>query len=174
MWTALKREIVSRTLGNVRYARKLGVSVGRDCRIYINYFGTEPFLISIGDRVTITSGVKILTHDGSTWLMRDEHGRRQLFRRVEIGSDVFIGINSIILPGVEIGDNVIVAAGSMVVKSVPSGSIVGGNPARIIGSYDEYCERVLTEYRCQSEWDKQQSYLQNVLRFLDEKMKSPL
>lgn len=148
--------------------------VGDGCRLYINYFGKEPFLVSIGNRVTITSGVRILTHDGSTWLMRDEHGRRQLFRRVTIGDDVFIGVNSIILPGVEIGNKVVIAAGSVVAKSVPSGVIVGGNPARIIGDFESYKTRVLEKYRRQDEWLHDESYKSNVLRFLDTSMKGEL
>ena len=148
--------------------------VGDGCRLYINYFGKEPFLVSIGNRVTITSGVRILTHDGSTWLMRDEHGRRQLFRRVTIGDDVFIGVNSIILPGVEIGNKVVIAAGSVVAKSVPSGVIVGGNPAKIIGDFESYKTRVLEKYRRQDEWLDDESYKSNVLRFLDTSMKGEL
>jgi acetyltransferase-like isoleucine patch superfamily enzyme len=49
-----------------------------------------------------------------------------------IGSDVWIGCNSIILPGIEIGNGAIIAAGSIVTKSVPPYAIVGGNPAKII------------------------------------------
>lgn len=174
MWSQVKRKILVSLLGKVRYARHLGVRVGDGCRLYINYFGKEPFLVSIGNRVTITSGVRILTHDGSTWLMRDEHGRRQLFRRVTIGDDVFIGVNSIILPGVEIGNKVVIAAGSVVAKSVPSGVIVGGNPAKIIGDFESYKTRVLEKYRRQDEWLDDESYKSNVLRFLDTSMKGEL
>lgn len=174
MWKLIKRKLLVRLLGRVRYARRIGVQVGEGCRLYINYFGTEPFLVSIGNRVTITSGVKILTHDGSTWLMRDDHGRRQLFRRVIIGNDVFIGVNSIILPGISIGNNVIVAAGSVVTKSIPDDSIVGGNPAKVIGNFSEYRTRVLTGYRRQDEWSSDESYQKNVMRFLDESMKKHL
>ena len=47
------------------------------------------------------------------------------------------------MPGVTIGDNVLIAAGSVVTKSVPSNVVVGGNPARIISSIDEYLEHNL-------------------------------
>ncbi|WP_245838616.1 acyltransferase [Rubrivirga marina] len=95
-------------------------------------------MTSIGDRVTITSGVKFITHDGSAWLVRDERGRRYVYNSIKIGNDVFVGVNTIILPGVEIGDRVIVAAGSVVTKSIPDGCIVAGVPARRIGEYAEY------------------------------------
>lgn len=132
--------------GPVGYARYLGVEVGEGCRIYIKRFTSEPFLISIGNRVTITSGVRLLTHNGSTWLIRDEKGRRYDFKPVKIGDDVFIGTNSIVMPGVKIGNRVIVAAGSVVTKSVPDNCIVGGNPARIIGHFDTYEAKVLENF----------------------------
>jgi acetyltransferase-like isoleucine patch superfamily enzyme len=52
---------------------------------------------------------------------------------VTIGDFVWCGLNVTILPGVNIGDRVIVGAGSVVTKSIPAGSIVAGNPAKIIG-----------------------------------------
>jgi len=154
-----------------KYARYVGVEVGENCRILTTTFGSEPWLIKIGNKVTITSGVRIVTHDGSTWLFEDEKGRRELFRRVEIGDNVFIGFNAIILPGVKIGDNVVVAAGSVITKSVPSGSIVGGNPARIIGDYDAYKEKVLTTYVSRDEMDFSESYRARVLKAVTDDFK---
>lgn len=123
--------------GGVSYARRLGVKVGESCRIYIQSWGSEPFLISIGDRVTITSGVKLLTHDGSTWLVRDQNGRRyQRYAPITIGSDVFIGVNTIVMPGVTIGSRVVIGAGSVVTKNIPDNSVAVGNPARVITSFD--------------------------------------
>lgn len=117
--------------GGVALARRKGVHVGENCRIYIKNFGREPFFISMGDYVTITSGVNIITHDGSTSLVRDKDGRRyQKFGPVTIGSNVFIGVNSIILPGVTIGSNVVIGAGSVVTRDIPDNSIVAGNPAK--------------------------------------------
>jgi acetyltransferase-like isoleucine patch superfamily enzyme len=127
-------------------ARFLGVKVGKGCRIITRGFGTEPWLISIGDRVTIATDVLIMTHDGATWLVRDGKGRRYKYNRVEIGNDVFIGAQSVIMPGVRIGDRSVVGAGSVVTKSVPSGAIVAGVPARIIGRFDDYERRALAEF----------------------------
>ena len=114
------------------YARSLGVAVGQGCRILTRDFGSEPFLISIGDDVTISSDVTFINHDGSAWLVRDERGRRYLFQRITIGSHVFVGARVVLLPGVAIGDRVIVGAGSVVTRSVPPDSVVAGNPARWI------------------------------------------
>ncbi len=144
---ALFRQLVGFSLfvfkGGAAAARRMGVTVGEDCRIYVRSFGSEPSLITIGDRTTITSGVRILTHDGATSLVKNEGGHRfQRYAAVKIGDDVFVGVNAIILPGITIGSRVIVAAGSVVTRDVASGNIVGGNPARVIGSFESYHAKI--------------------------------
>lgn len=136
-----------------QYARSLGVTVGERCRILTRSFSTEPYLIRIGDDVTISTNVLLLTHDGSTWLFRDAKGRRYDYRRIDIGNRVFIGANAIIMPGVRIGDRVIVGAGSVVTKSIPEGLVVAGNPARCVGHFDHLEERALNEYPRHDEID---------------------
>lgn len=97
----------------------------------------EPYLLSIGDNVTIT-GVNILTHDASTkkCLGYSKSGK------VHIGSDVFIGNGAIILPNTTIGNKVVVGAGTVVARDIPDNSVVVGNPCRVMCSYDEYIERM--------------------------------
>ncbi|MEM7571981.1 MAG: acyltransferase [Bacteroidota bacterium] len=151
------------TRGTIGYARYLGVKVGEGCRLYITEFTSEPFLIEIGDRVTITGHVKLLTHNGSTWLIRDEQGRRFDYQPVKIGNDVFIGTRSIIMPGVEIGDRVIVAAGAVVTKSVPSGCIVGGNPAKIIGDFESYREKVKATFPSELDRNSTMKYKDDIM-----------
>ncbi len=132
--------------GGVAYARWQGVSVGDSCRIYTSHFGSEPFLITIGNDVTVTSGVKFLTHDGAAWLIRDEKGRRYYYAPIEIGNSVFIGVNTIIMPGVRIGNRVVVGAGSVLTKSVPDNSVVAGVPARYICSFDDFEIRGMSDF----------------------------
>jgi tetrahydrodipicolinate N-succinyltransferase len=62
--------------------------------------------------------------------------------KIDIRDNVFIGYNAVILPNVTIGPNAIVAAGSIVTKDVPPGTIVGGNPAKVIGSVEEYVAKL--------------------------------
>ncbi|TWT70524.1 acyltransferase [Crateriforma conspicua] len=130
-------------MGGTTAARFAGATVGNDCRIITSRLGTEPWLISIGDRVTIAAEVFLLTHDGACGLIKDKRGRRHKVAPIEIGNDVFIGVCSVVLPGVRIGDRVIVAAGTVVHKSIPSGTVVGGSPARVIGSFDHYRENAV-------------------------------
>lgn len=115
-------------------------SVGENCYYQSNLLPAEPFLVTFHDNVAISAGVRIVTHSAlNTVLNHEEHTDRYLCRygRVEIGSNVYIGADAIINYGVTIGDNCIVAAGAIVTKDVPSGSVVGGVPAKVIGSYSE-------------------------------------
>lgn len=157
--------------GRVAYAKHLGVKMGNNCRIYTTYFGSEPFLITIGNNVTVTSGVKFLTHDGSTWLMRDQKGRRFYYAPIEIKNDVFIGVNSIIMPGVKIEDRVIVAAGAVVTKSVPSGVIVAGVPAKVVGLYNDIEKRMLESYISEKDFDKTDNYEERINKIVSSEFK---
>lgn len=146
--------------------------MGEECRIFTTRLGSEPWLIKIGNKVTITSGVVFLTHDGSTWLMNDKNGRRYLYRRIEIGNNVFVDVNTIIMPGVKVENNVIIAAGSVVTKSVSSGKIVGGNPARIIGEYSILETKALSEYISDFDLDMALKYKQRTEQVVDKTFKN--
>lgn len=94
------------------------------------------WLIDIGDNVTIAPRAYILCHDAST---KNSIGYTKI-GRVRIGNNVFIGANTIVLPGVTIGDNVVIGANSVVVKDIPSNSVAVGNPCKIIKDYDKYID----------------------------------
>jgi acetyltransferase-like isoleucine patch superfamily enzyme len=106
-------------------------------------FGSEPYLISLGDHVTVTSGVRFVTHDGGVWVFREKHPDIDFFGPIAVGSNVFIGINAIIMPGVTIGSNSVIGAGSIVTRDIPPGSVAAGVPAKVIRSTDDYQEKVL-------------------------------
>ena len=107
------------------------------------YFGTEPYLIEIGNNVRITAGVRFYTHDGAVWVIRHlypEYKDVDIFGKIIIGNNVHIGANSLILPGVKIGNNVIIGVGTVVTKDIPDNSVVVGTPGRVIKTIDEYME----------------------------------
>ncbi len=95
------------------------------------------WLIEIGNNVTMAPRVHILCHDASTkqFLNYTKIGR------VTIGDNVFIGAESVVLPGVTIGSNVIIGANSTITGDIPDGSVVAGSPARVICSLDTYLEK---------------------------------
>ena len=95
------------------------------------------WLIEIGDHVTMAPKVHILCHDASTkqFLNYTKIGR------VTIGDNVFIGAESVVLPGVTIGNNVIIGANSTVTHDIPENSVAVGSPARVICTLDEYLEK---------------------------------
>jgi acetyltransferase-like isoleucine patch superfamily enzyme len=169
MFSRIVWRLIYTLKGNIEAARYLGVKVGEGCRIYPTSFGGEPWLISIGDRVTVTAGVQFITHDGSTWLLRDNKGRRHRYGAIEIGNDVFIGGNSIILPGVKIGNRVIVGAGSVVNRSIPDNCVVAGVPARFIGTFDRIEQRGLAEFASDAD-RKGESRRQQVDSIVDRRM----
>jgi acetyltransferase-like isoleucine patch superfamily enzyme len=97
--------------------------VGRDC-----LFDEEaPELITLEDEVTMSSRVIIVTHD--EW--------RDIVAPVRICRKGFVGIGSILMPGVTVGEGAVVAAGAVVTRSVEPGTIVGGSPARLIRRVDQ-------------------------------------
>ncbi|WP_412762089.1 acyltransferase [Priestia endophytica] len=92
-----------------------------------------PERISVGRNSIIGYNTTILTHE---YLIKEYR-----LGNVEIGSEVMIGANTTILPGVKIGDGAIVAAGTVVHRNVAPGTFVGGNPMNVIYSKEEMKNR---------------------------------
>ena len=123
-----------------QYARKIGVNIGDHCLIDTRNWPSEPYLVFIGDNVQITRDVTIHTHGGGNSIRR-YHPQFDVFGKVVIEDWAYIGAFSQIMPGVTIGEGALVAAGSVVTKSVPAHMVVGGNPAKIICTTEEYYKR---------------------------------
>lgn len=124
----------------VERLRAGGAEIGENVHIYdgggssIDY--SFCFLLKIGDNVTISN---------STLLLHDASIKKELdyikIGKITIGSNVFIGAGSIILPNVNIGNKVIIGAGSVVSKDIPDNSVAVGSPVRVIGTYDAYMDK---------------------------------
>jgi acetyltransferase-like isoleucine patch superfamily enzyme len=96
-------------------------------------------LITLGDRVVVSKNVTFLTHDYVVTTALRANGMAPptdiaIRKPISVGNNVFIGLNSVILPGCVIEDNVVIGAGAVVRGHVPEGSIVIGNPGTVIGS----------------------------------------
>ena len=118
---------------------KMGMKVGKNFG-RLNGVILDPshcWLIEIGDNVTMAPRVHILCHDAST-----KHFMNYTkIGRVTIGDNVFIGAESVVLPGVTIGNNVIVGANSTVTHDIPDNTVVAGTPAKLICTLDDYLNK---------------------------------
>jgi acetyltransferase-like isoleucine patch superfamily enzyme len=137
----------------ILFLRLNGAKIGKNVVIYPGVWIAPGRNLVIGDNVDLAYGVIITTSGGvmigdrtligyRTQILSSNHiipdRNEQVFksghdkRPVVIGNDVWIGANTIILPGKVIGDGAVIAAGSVVTKNIEPYSIVGGNPARLI------------------------------------------
>ena len=152
MIKALKRLLKGERLTSeamLENLRKRGALIGDDVLVYSPSTtvldGANAFLLTIGDHVRITAGVKVLTHDYS-WSAMKTYASDTVTpgailgsqATVNIGSYVFIGMNAVITPGVTIGDHVIIGAGSVVTKDCVSGGVYAGNPAKKIATLEDF------------------------------------
>lgn len=132
----------------IRGAVKAGLQLGQNVRLMGGgSFGSEPYLIRIGDNVTVSSGVAFITHDGGTWIFRDESNYRGITRYgpIRIDNGCFIGAKTIILPNVRVGARSLIGAGSVVVSDVPPDSVAAGVPARVLMTRQEYIAKCVKE-----------------------------
>lgn len=126
------------------FYKKQGYRIGDKCEIYKSVsFGSEPYLVSIGNKSKITNQVSFITHDGGMHVLRNlgyiKNGEK--FGSIKIGDNVFIGNKVTLLPGISIGDNCIIGAGSIVTKNFEKNSIIAGIPARKISDIESYFEK---------------------------------
>ena len=125
---------------DIREYRKTGMKIGGGCRIFSKLNTSEPYLIQIGNKVTISTNVSLITHDNSAIKVYSQG--TDFVGEIQIGDNCFIGANTTILPGVTLADNVIVGAGSVVTKSfLMAGVVIAGNPAKVVGNINSIRER---------------------------------
>jgi len=161
--------IINKTLFRLQKGA-IGLLVYFDSRLYMkcynnllkrhgfNLKGTPRFIalsarfddfkrITLGDRLVVSMNVHFLTHDYSFTTALISINEKPdtdigILREIIIGDNVFIGMNSILLPGTIIGNNVIIGAGSIVRGTIPDNSVVAGNPAIVISDIRDYARKV--------------------------------
>jgi acetyltransferase-like isoleucine patch superfamily enzyme len=131
------------------YFRKQGAQIGEGCSIIPTSLGTEPYLVKIGNHVTIANRVVFITHDGGAWIARQEDPDVQVFGPIVIEDNCVIGQNAILFPNIRIGKNSIVGAGSVVISDVPENTIAIGVPARPFGSVEKYKLKCIERWKVQ-------------------------
>ena len=114
---------------------KVGKNFGRLNGVILD--PSHCWLIEIGDDVTLAPRVHILCHDASTKTFMNY----TKIGNVTIGNRVFIGAESVVLPGVTIGDDVVIGANSTVTHDIPTNSVAVGSPARVICTLEEYIQK---------------------------------
>jgi acetyltransferase-like isoleucine patch superfamily enzyme len=132
-----------------KYFRKQGAQIGEGCSIMTHSLGTEPYLVKIGNHVTVAGGVVFATHDGAAWICREQIHDIQVFGPISIEDNCVIGHDAILFPNIRIGKNSIVGAGSVVISDVPPDTIAMGVPARPVGSVEKY------KQKCIARWNEQ-------------------
>lgn len=137
----LRIKKMTRNQMRIHFLRKTGMQIGENCGIFSEHIETvEPYLVSIGNHVTIAPNVWFSTHDASANIFFE--GVSDFYGRITIGNNVFIGMSSTFLPGTSIPDNCIVGAGSLVTKRFTEpGMVIAGNPARVICTIEEWKEK---------------------------------
>lgn len=161
------------------YFRKMGVIIGEDCKFIVNPnfwdlpdMGSEPYLIKIGNHVTISFGCTFVTHDGANWVFRELERYKDVIiaGAIIIGDNCFIGCNSTILPGVTIGHDCIIGAGSLVTKPIPSGEVWGGVPAHFIMKTKDFAEKKLELNPIHEPITKENKQRELMRLYMDEKI----
>lgn len=152
-------------------AIRIKEAVANGCRIGKNVdfvtapdFGSEPYLISIGDDTTISFDCAFVTHDAATRVIRnlpDGNPETVIYGPIKVGKNCFIGARTTILAGVTIGDNSIIGACSLVNRDIPAGVIAAGNPCKIICTLEEYRKKHENEflYMVSMPYEKKKQFL---------------
>ena len=119
-------------------------SVGNNFFFQPRKIPSDPKLIKFGNNVSVASDVVFINHDVVDLVLNNLNKNiyyNYLANPIEVGDNVFIGANTLILPNIKIGSNVLIGAGSVVTKDVENNSVVVGNPAKKISTFDEYIQK---------------------------------
>lgn len=124
---------------NLLRKKKVFFAMGEHCYWHPITVPNESYLLNIHNNVVVAANVMFVTHDVIDYMLnyKNKYDYEQYIGSIEIFDNCFVGANSTIMYNVSIGPNAVIAAGSVVTKDVPEGTIVGGNPARVIGKVED-------------------------------------
>ena len=167
LFTRARIAIIPSAIDRTRYIvkKKLFAEVGENFFFQPRIVPINAEYIKFHNNVAVATKVTFICHDVMQKVFNNIDPERPVKKKygcIEVMDNVFIGSNSTILYDVRIGPNAIVAAGSVVTKDVPPGTVVGGVPAKVIGSFDDLYQKRLKESENMSEskftakycWDK--------------------
>lgn len=159
-----KRSLYGGGKWRTKHLTNKGLCIGNEFRSATNIRTAEPYLIKIGNNVTLSHDVDFITHDKSVCkIFGVDH---DLYGKITIGNNCFIGAHAVLMYGMSLANNVIVATSSLVTKSVTEENvIVAGNPARIIGTWDKFkskSEENVIHAGYLSEIEKKEHVLSNI------------
>lgn len=149
LWQSFRLFTIRGSAARVEYIRKQHVygAIGDNCTIQKRKVPLYANLIRLGNNVHIASNVSFLTHDVSYLVLNNiseisNWGVQERIGCIEIGDNVFVGSGTHILYDTKIGSNVIIGTCSVMTKDIPDNSVVAGVPARVIGNFDDYVEKM--------------------------------
>lgn len=147
---AMRFFFMKRRIKDNSFIHKLFGEIGRNVTITNRHLPLYPKLIRIHNNVHLASNVTFATHDITHAMLnrmpQNKPDYLETLGCIEIMDNVFVGANSTLVGGVRIGPNAIVAAGAVVIRDVPENTVVGGIPARVLCSLDEYLSKRENQY----------------------------
>ena len=159
--------------GELQNLKNKGLKIGKNCSLVSPgpNFGSEPYLITIGDNTTVSFDVAFVTHDAGTRVLRNlatdsKEKQTVIYGEIVVGNNCFIGCRSTILPGVTIGDNTIIGAGSVVNRDIPANCVAAGVPCKVICTLEEYKEKHKDDflYMVNLPYEDKKRYLLNLYK----------
>jgi acetyltransferase-like isoleucine patch superfamily enzyme len=126
------RTVVDQFRPAITVERAATLTIGKDCFVNQGAMIHAASRITIGDRVLIGDLVAIADTDFHSVTGLDVPRTRP----ITVEDDVWVARGAILLPGVTVGRGAVVGAGAVVSRDVPGGSVVVGNPARVVRTFD--------------------------------------
>ena len=136
-----RNEIMRKILGSTKekflIEQPFMCDYGYNIEIGENFYANHNLVILDGNRVKFGNNVFIAPNCGFYTAGHPIDAKRrnqglEYAKPIEVGNDVWIGGNVVVLPGVKIGNNCVIGAGSVVNKDIPNNSLAVGNPCRVI------------------------------------------